>query len=199
MLPDFKRVKRNANRELLRWVQANVPYLTPLLRGIRHFRQHEGKVGVILRMDGSKGTMDYPRSEFEFRLDRDEMRTFNILRVQRKLLELANRLGQEQEMRLLRCVSEAAASAGNEVSTGGELTPDRFLEAFRRVQLDFDPTTGMLSDGHVIVISPDLADNLEPKLKGWKNDSQFMAEYNRILERKREEWRAREADRKLVG
>ncbi len=50
MLPDLTKIKSRANRDLLRWVRQQVPAVTPLIQGVATFRQHEGKVGKIIRM-----------------------------------------------------------------------------------------------------------------------------------------------------
>jgi len=164
MLPDFSRVKREANRRLTRWVEEQVPIVAPLMAQVRRFRQHEGKTGALSREDGSTATLDYPVSEFRFDMTRSEMKRADIAEVQRKLANLAERIGQEQTKRLLERVGDAASAVGNSINAGGELTPEIFLELFRRVQMDFDPRTGQPS-GHVFVMHPDTAAKIAPKVK----------------------------------
>ena len=53
MLPDFARVKARANRDLLRWARQQIPAVAPLMQGVAAFRQHEGKIGKIVREDWS--------------------------------------------------------------------------------------------------------------------------------------------------
>ena len=84
------------------------------------------------------------------------------------------------------------------VHAGGELTQHNFLEVFRRVQMDFDPETLQPKPGFVWVMHPDMAASITPKVKEWERDPAFNAEYERIMAMKREEWRDREANRKLV-
>jgi len=52
--------------------------------------------------------------------------------------------------------------------------------------------------GFVWVMHPDMAASVVPKVKEWERDPVFSAEYERIMAVKREEWRDREANRKLV-
>ena len=54
MLPDFVRVKRRTERQLLRWLEEQIPELTPLVKGVQRFRQHEGRLGRIVRSDESE-------------------------------------------------------------------------------------------------------------------------------------------------
>ena len=141
MFPDFAKVKRRANRDLLRWVETQVPQLSPLIQGVATLQQHEGEIGKLVRSDGSEATLDYPKSEFKLELSREEMRRFDQRAIQEKLLTLAKEIGGAQVKQMLKVVGEAADSVGNVVHAGGELTPDTFFELFRRVQMDFDPKT----------------------------------------------------------
>jgi hypothetical protein len=96
MLPDFIRVKRNLNRNLVKWMQLQIPLLTPLLVGIATFRQHEGKQARITRTDKSEGKIEYHQLRFEFAMSRDEMKCSTLPAIQEKLLELAKRVGLGQ-------------------------------------------------------------------------------------------------------
>jgi len=198
MLPDFTKAKSRANRDLLRWVRRQIPAVTPLIRGVASFHQHEGKIGRMVRPDESEDTIDYQPESFEFVLSRDEMKQFDLQAIQQKLTRLAEQIGQAQTKRMLQVAGEAADSVGNVVHAGGDLTQDKFLEVFRRVQMDFDPATLQPKPGFVWVMHPDMAASVVPKVKEWEKDPAFNAEYERIMAMKREEWRDREANRKLV-
>ncbi len=198
MLPDFIKAKSRANRDLLRWVRRQIPAVTPLIQGVATFHQHEGKIGRMVHPDESEDTIDYQPESFEFVLNRDEMKHFDLQAIQRKLTGLAEQIGQAQTKRMLHVVGKAADSVGNVIHAGGDLTQDKFLEVFRRVQMDFDPETLQPKPGFVWVLHPDLAASVVPKVKEWEKDPAFNAEYERIMAVKREEWRDREANRKLV-
>jgi len=199
MLPDFTKVKSRVNRDLLRWVRAQVPAVTPLIQGISTFRQHEGKIGKIVRNDASEAAIEYRQSSFEFVTTRDEMRNFDLPAIQRKLSELAQRIGADQEKQLLETASNSAESARNVVRASGEFTPEKFLELISRVQEDFDPETLQPVPGAVLVMHPETAAKIFPQAKEWEKDPQFKARHEQIMNRKREEWRDREANRKLVS
>lgn len=199
MLPDFARPKTKALRDLLKVVTRQIPNVAPILRGIAKFRQHEGKSGALTRVDGSEGTIDYKPSEFTFTLTREEMKKLDIQAIHAKLFGLAKEMGEDQTRRMLELVKEAADSVGNVVNAGGELTQDKFLNIFRMVQMDFDPRTLQVKPGFSFVMHPDVAAKVVPKVNEWEKDPAFNAEYERIISDKREEWRAREARRKLVS
>jgi hypothetical protein len=198
VLPDFTKAKARANRDLLRWVRQQVPAVTPLIQGVATVRQHEGQSSRFVRADRSEDAIEYRAESFEFSLDREEMKHFSLPAIQRKLTDLATRIGEAQTKRMLEVAGAAADSVGNVVHTGGTLTPDHLLEVFRKVEMDFDPDTGMPTPGFVWVMHPDMAATVVPKAKEWEKDPAFQREHERILTTKREEWRVREARRKLV-
>ena len=168
------------------------------MQGVTTFHQHEGNLGKIVRTDGSEGTIDFKSVSCESVLKREEMKRFDIEALLQKLTAFAKQIGQAQTQQMLALAGEAAESVGNVVRTGGELTPDKFLEVFRRVEMDFDPQTLRPKPGHVIAMHPDVAASVIQKVKEWEKDPKYKEEYERIIAVKREEWRDREANRKLV-
>jgi hypothetical protein len=199
MLPDYGKIKARVQREFMKWAQSQIPVASPLLKGIAKFRQHEGRIGRLRRVDQSESTIDYGRSESEFVLTREEMRTFNVAAIQKKLMRVAEDFGNDQTKRLLEVATQAANEAGNVVNgLGEELSPNKVFELLRRVQMEFDPVTLQPNPGMSFVMHPDMAARIQPKIAAWEQDPEFNAEHQRIIDQKREEWRAREARRKLV-
>jgi hypothetical protein len=197
MVPDYPSIKAHARQTLMEWTQRQVPLLGPLLRDISRSRQHEGASARLVRADGSEGRMDYPESSFSFSLERAEMRSFDMARIQSKLLELAKKFADAQEQMMFRHLSEAVDATGNTVDTGGDMQPKHLLEMMRKIRMDFDPVTNE-PKGLAFVVHPDALDRLMAKWKSWEQDPAFVQEYESILAQKREEWRARESDRRLV-
>ena len=198
MLPDFTRVKTRINQDLGRWVRQQIPIVAPLLKGVATFQQHEGKTSTIVREDGSEDPTDYQAVSGESVMNRDEMKQFDLDAIHQKLRELAIQIGEAQTQGLLKAAGKAADSVGNVIRAGGELTPDKFLEVYRTVEMDFDPQTLKPTPGHVWVMHPDVAASVVPKVKEWEKNPAFKAKYEQIMVAKREEWRDREANRKLV-
>ena len=199
VLPDFAKAKARAERNLLRVVEQEVPNVAPLLKGVAKFRQHEGRGGHLTRADNSKSTINYQRFEFSFTLSRDELKRFDLSVVLQKLVDLARQMAEEQTKRMLEVIKETADEVGNVVHAGGEFTQDTFIDIFRKVEMDFDPKTLKLLPGFSFVMHPEMAAKVIPKMQEWEKDPEFNAKHERIIATKREEWRDREARRKLVG
>jgi hypothetical protein len=196
MLPDFPKIKRLAAKQFAQWVEGQVPILSPLLSEVSSVRQHEGKTTKITHPDESKTTLDFPVSEFGFAMTRDEMRRFDLSKLKEKLQHLADELAGAQTRKMFECVNQVASATGNSIKADGELTKENLLEMFRRVDMDFDAKT--MAPTAQIVMHPDVAAKMLPRMKAWEEDAAFIAEHNKILDEKKEAWRAREANRKLV-
>ena len=198
MLPDFTKAKARAERDLIRTIEKQVPMIAPLLKDVATVRQHEGQESHLTRADRSK-TKTTPRLfQFPMEFSRDDLKRSDLSIVQQRLLELAQQIADAHTKRMIEVVNEAADEVGNVVHANGELTQDKLLEVFRKVEMDFDPKTMKLTSGHRFVMHPETAAKVIPKVQEWEQDPEFRAEYERIMATKREEWRAREARRKLV-
>lgn len=195
MFPDFPKPKEHALRTLLTWTQRAIPLVSPLLRGISRMRQYEGKIGELIREDQSRSLMDYQLQSFGFALERDEMKSFDLDGIKAKLLELAKKFGDAQEAKMLQQIAEAADSVGNTISAGGEFQPEHLLEMLSKVWIDFDPQTG---EPHMptLIVHPSVAAKLAEKSKEWEQDPVLREKHERIMDEKREEWNARENNRK---
>ena len=198
MLPDFPKAKARAERDLLRAVEEQVPNVAPLLKGIAKYHQHEGRRRHLTRVDQSTSAGKYQMFEFSFDLTVEDFRCGDLSTVCHKMVDLARRLGEHQTKRMLEVAKEAADKVGNVVHADGELTQDKFLDIFRKVDLDFDPETLDLAPGFSFVMHPEMADKVLPRMRAWERDPEFRAKYEHIMATKREEWRDREARRKLV-
>jgi|SRR5712664_1239202 len=197
MLPDFPLVKAQLERNLLLWALQQIPQIAPLLGEIRTFHQHEGKSGKLARVDESTDEIKYAPHQFGFTLTRDEMRRTDLPVLFAKLKELAERMAEAQETLMFARIGEAVEAVGNTVDAGGDFQPKHLFEMIEKMQMDFDPETGEPT-GHILTMHPDTLKKVAPKIKEWEKDPAVTAEYERILAKKREEWRVREDRRKLV-
>lgn len=198
MLPDYPELKAKASARLIQFVRAQVPQIAPLLREISSYAQHEGKHGHLTRADKSTDTVSFPGTQIRITISQEEMRVFDIGALRAHLISMAEQMAEYQMTMMLSRVGEAAASVGNSIAVGGELTADHLLEALRRVQTDFDPSTGTRLPGQAWVMHPDQAARLIPKIQEWERDPSIIAELAKIEDIHREEWRAREARRILA-
>ena len=196
MLPDFPSVKAHARKMLTAWTQRQAPIVAPLLRDIGHSTQHEGARARLLRGDGTVDQIEFEKASFSLEITREEMRSFDLEKLQGKLTELAEKFAEAQEAMMFRKLTRVVEEVGNTVNAGGDFQPHHFLEMIRKIEMNFDPETNAPT-GLSIVVHPSQVDQLLAKWKLWEQDPAFVAEYEKLLEQKREAWRARESYRRL--
>jgi hypothetical protein len=80
---------------------------------------------------------------------------------------------------------------------GHKLTASLYLDMIDKIWLDFEP------DGSpklpTMVIHPDLRQRAQDISTELQTNPDYRDRFAKIIERKREEWRAREANRELAG
>jgi hypothetical protein len=95
---------------------------------------------------------------------------------------------------LLRSIGRTSEAVGNVFDFGAEpLTHDKVLDIIERLELDFD-ADGKPKNRYAIVVPPNLWDRVAA-LPPMTPEQEKRAE--RIIEAKREEWRARQRSRRL--
>jgi hypothetical protein len=197
MLPDFPKAKAKANRFFLKTIQQKVAS-SPLLAEIRHSQQHEGKSSILRREDSSEARIEFRHASQTVTTTRDEMRDWDPEAFGRKVIEIADGIEKAQTLALFEEIQRATEETGNTIDAGGKgLQKEQFLEMQRKILHSFDPVTEEPT-GAMMVIHPDMVPQIKKAMEEWENDEAFMLELKRVQEEKREEWRAREASRKLV-
>ena len=91
-----------------------------------------------------------------------------------------------------RKMNEVTEEVGNAMDMkGAPLTQDAFFTMLERVDMEFGPDNLPTSVWHT---TPALAE----VIRKWDDDPAFRSRYEELLDRKRNEWRDRESNRKLV-
>ena len=100
---------------------------------------------------------------------------------------------------LLRKHSEATERIGNQIDAGGQpFSAELYFKMLETVQINFDSQGRPDISSTHLVMHPDQAARVEPLLAQWEADESFQRRYREIMVKKREEWRDRESNRKLV-
>jgi hypothetical protein len=100
---------------------------------------------------------------------------------------------------LFRKHSEATERVGNAVDAQGRpFSADLYFEMLEKVQIDFDASGRPETSGTRLVMHPEMAARVIPLMKQWESDESFQRRYRELMLRKRNEWRDRESNRKLV-
>jgi hypothetical protein len=196
VIPDFPALKEQFNQALTRYMRGRLDQ--SVLGQIPRGRIFEGGRNVIVREDGSQEETKMNEAGSEIRIPADEIRNLHLPALLERLEVLVHEILAKQTKDFYETISRGVESVGNKVDAGGKpLTAELFLEAIAKIQIDFNP------DGSprmpTVHISPHQQDDVARMIQRLETEASLKKQFDTIIARKREEWRAREANRKLVG
>jgi hypothetical protein len=200
MLPDLTSFKRSLAERLRRDFEARVLHHAPLMAEIKTHRQREGNRYSYEAHDSG----DIRRETFK--TFRTPITTGIFPAPIEQEHEIAEKLDQsardmaKQHMRLLfTTVTESSERAGTTYNAKGKpFDFDMFLGVLENLWIDFDEQ-GQPIYPTIVMMHPDQLKALASKFAAWEKDAALMARWRAVIDCKKDEWRARDHLRKLVG
>lgn len=198
MLPDIPRLKQEIAKALQTVFKLRVnAYMGAINEAPRNFIK-EGSRLVTIRPDGQREETGLKQASAETSVRFNEVPHLSFHDRVTKLDEAAREMARQISKHIFGQINEAVDRAGNVVSSGGKpLNPEVLLAVYEKIYLDFD------ADGNptelTIVIPPGMEQRAKEALERLHQDPEYSQRYKDIIDKKRMEWRDREAARRLVG
>jgi len=193
MIADFIEIKRKLDRHfrvLAREVQIkSMPIAAVLPTTIQH-EGHQTQHGEI--------RSDYEETSATIQFHRDEIPGMTLAELERKVVESAVDVAAQVERGILQTFERVARESG-QIHEGKRLTPDAFLDALDRMDIDFDegrdkPQFPTLFAGPPAIAKLDQAlSSMTPA-----ESAAHGARKSAILDRKYAEYISRENNRRLA-
>ncbi len=109
-------------------------------------------------------------------------------------MAVGQELTAERERTLLDALKHATEKVGNVVDAGGKpFSPDLLLEALERIWIEFDES------GKPVMPTIVAGEAAAAQIASLKDDTFYKDKFEQLMQRKKAEWLAREANRTLVG
>jgi hypothetical protein len=154
--------------------------------------QHEGKIHTYDRFKVAGVTEGYERLEAQVAIDFSEVPGLIGDRLAAKLDQIAEQMAQLETQMFYRKHKAGCDEVGTSTDAlGAPLTGDLLLAMMEKVEMQFGPDNQPL---HKFSVHPSIA----LRLQEIQEEPGFRARYEALLERKRDVWRHRQSDRKLV-
>ena len=188
MLPDFLKVKGKLQK-MHGYVMkhAHLSHLGPLV-AIRESVVFEGNKTTIIREDGSVGETEFAEITAELQVNFAEVEEMTHEMVLHKIDEVAKEMAEEIERSIYEELNRITDETGNVISDDGKpFSIEMLFEMLEKMDLDFDEAG---NPSGTRFVPP-------PKLPA--ADPETARRYQALMDQKREEWRVRENNRKLVG
>lgn len=196
MLPDYPKLKRKLGRILethMRHVQAKH---TGPLSEIPSGRLQESHVLVMVRRDGSKQQSAAKPHRVSIRFTDDELEHLPVEDLIRRYDAAAKEMAFKTAKTFFECVDQAVAEVGNVHKYSGTLTLNDLYEMWEKVETEFD------SRGNAYPMTLCCAESMRPHAEElyqqMATDAAWRHKIEQLMIKKKEQWRDREACRKLV-
>ena len=198
MLPDLPKLKADI-AQVFHTVFANRlnAYLGVVGEVPRCFIK-EGKNPVTLRPDASRDETKLKAASVETKFRTEEIPELSVQQRIERLDRAAREMANQISSHAFATINEAVDKVGNVVDAKGKPFTDAIFEVLEKIQLDFEDD-GIHHKELTVVISPALSDRVKEAMEQIHQNPELSKRYKEIIDRKRTEWRDREASRKLVG
>ena len=195
MLPDFLKTKEKLEKMLdSERKKAELLHLGPVADAPKSNIFEGDKVILINAADGSCEEVEMKQSTSKLEVKSEEVETMTHEMVLDKINHLAEKMAEKVRISFYETLSGTAEEAGNTTSLEGEpLTIDVFLEMLEKMHISFD------KEGNPSYLTFAASPEVRPALVEIISQAEADPRYQELMERKKEEWRVRENNRKLVG
>lgn len=198
MLPEFPVLKDELNRAITRFMRMRASLYGGVTATVPQSRTFEGHQHVISRPGEEPEPSKMFQASSEVKFSGDEIQDIRLDQVLARLDQIAKDMAEQKAKQFFATITEGSQRAGTAVDAkGSPLTPELYLETLQKMLVAFH------SDGSPImptlVVHPNMRDTVEAMKNQIENDPILRRRFEEIMRNKREEWRAREADRSLVG
>ena len=198
MLPDFRELKEKLERSVTLRLRAQVKRRDPVLAMIKIVKQHEGHRHVYSTDEGRERSTDYQPTVAEVTIDQHETVNWGMADIIKYVDGMADQMIGKIVPNMFATLREVTDETGNVVDAGGKpFSFELFLESIEKVQVEFDDVTGE-PELPTMFVDPKLFERIRGMLPEWEKNEEYKARYKELIARKRDDWDARESNRKLV-
>jgi hypothetical protein len=197
MLPDFPKLKAKLHQIWNLYAEQRRRQHMGIFNDIPSHRHYEGARWLMIRADGSISESGYSEASSTFTVHLDEAPNLTPQRVAQLIDKMAQDMADQVEKNIFKSLLSELGT-NDRVTGANERVFDKelFLEAMDSIMITFDRQ----GNPHMptVFVSPEIGDHVASQLTLWNEDPDLKRRFDQIIERKREEWRARESSRRLV-
>jgi len=199
VLPDLPKLKADI-AEVFHTVFKNRlnAYLGVVGEVPRHFIK-EGGNPVTFRPDASRDETKLKAASAETMFKIEEIPHLSVEERIARLDAAAREMANQISSHAFAEINEAVNKVGNVVDAKGKpFTAEALFEVLEKIQMDFEDD-GIKHKELTIVMPPAMIDRVKATMAQIHQNPELSKRYKEIIDKKRMEWRDREAARKLVG
>jgi hypothetical protein len=158
---------------------------------------HEGNRWRIVREDGSVSESELTEVAQEIAIPTSDLAALDFPSVLAKANELAGSFRKEAGDSMIRTLVEELPKSQQTGDPARPFDHEHFFEALEQMHIDFDENDKASSLS--FIVHPDLLPRLKALDEEFNASPELQARHDAIMKKKLEEFREREARRRLVG
>lgn len=196
MLPDYPEIKKKISDAYTARMKNIIRY-APFDDVAKH-TIFEGHRNRIIRHDGTVDETEFKEFASDISIDLKNFENTTVEDILKKIDKCAIEMGKQQSQHLFKVIDKTVESAGNTVKCNDEpFAPKHIFEMLEKIEISFnkDNTPNLPA----FVAAPSTTEKFLEVLKMIEDTPELKEKMDKILEKKRSEWRDRESSRKLVG
>lgn len=197
LLEAIPQLEEELNALVIRFVDNAVKARAPAMAKSSRHRLFEGHKSTIVRPGGEEEDIELREFSAESVMPKTTILYASIAEILQCFIPIAESMATDHEKMFFDVMEQVTEKTGNIVDGGGQpLSFEGILKAFEAIQIDFD------SHGNPRMPTMMIGAALGPRIKELVNDpavKDFEKKQEEIINKKRLEWRDREANRTLVG
>jgi hypothetical protein len=190
MLPDFPGIRRALDDAARYRVHMKTRSKSVIGALVHSITQHEGAQHSYHQKGTGTITQGYQAMSARFEISMAEVPHLIGEKLEARIDAMADEMARQTSHLFYETIGRETAKVGNSIDAGGgPMTQEMVLDMMERV--DWSPDS-------VFIAHPVMAEAMQELWKEWEKDAAFMKKVKEVEYRKKEEWRDRESNRKLV-
>lgn len=197
MFPDFPLLKAKLSKFLTARMKAVHASHAGPIGNIPFSHVQEGSCVKMVRADGSEETVDIAHHHAEVRITDEELENLTTEEIHRKFDDAAKEMARQTSQMFFETVKKGVEEVGNVFHFTGSPTIDDIYRFYEKVWIDFDENGR--PELPTLVCGEKMMEQIKPLFSQIDSDPETKKRFADLMVRKKEEWRDREASRRLVG
>jgi hypothetical protein len=198
LLPDYIVLKKEINGVLTLFMRKRFKFYCTGIQDIPKEQLFEGTGMKIQRASGDVDESTFFKDSIEFSIPYEEVPSLSLNSLLQKVDRAAKEMADKVQKRFYLKINEDLDRLGRTVNHKGKpFTAETILEALDSIQIEFRPD-GKHNDLQ-IHIAPQLEEAVKKAFYDLETDPGLKKRHTELMIQKREDWRVREASRRLVG
>ena len=199
MLPTIPKIEDFRRKACLELVKKTAEKLTGILALVDTHVQFEGAQSEIIRHDDTVGETPLHAVTGEAVFPRVALVDFTEEKLVQQLVQVAEQLAREMSEHLFSDLDRAISEVGNVIEAGGKpISKGLILQMMETIEHRFEPD-GTWMPPTVIASSQAIDRLMESGSADGFGSTEFNESLKAIVDKKRDDFRRREADRVLAG